>query len=491
MNQSSVVANKAPSLETHDESKVVGAKVWTSQLQSHPHALVRPLVAILLAVLALLVASFGLDVSITVAALLGLLAAGGCVVLLGRFHRVGSLPMMYALVFSLFHFGTAPELIVGSEEMLRGNRFGFLASNSAPEAFIYAAYGLLIFTGFSMLFKFRPSAPTERSERVSQVGRSIMILSLVGYFAILTAALGPAWILRPYSDYTIIREDLPVGWPVFGLGLGVVLASTTRSRRHFRATMAVFFPAGAMLAFFGLRGEVLFPAACVVGMRVYLLELELKWRQVGASLLIGLAITSAISALRVNGLSAEALAEVSPSALDGLSELGYTIRPSVEVLDWRSEGGDPLGGSTYIDAVTNVARRVVSFGRSRTEASAATAIIQRNRPAGAAGLGSSPIAEGLVNGSTLVVAFAMASTAGALHWAASSRSDLAPALIAVTAFPFFVQIRNGFSPVPLQVAVGVGLVIMIAHSPKFLPAFRTGAAAAPGSGPDWAVEGDP
>ena len=416
----------------------------------------------------------------TAAARLSVLVVIGCVLLCVRAQPRGvwACSSVYLITLSVFHFGVAAMFATGTSfDRLRAQYdFRWLAVYPMSELFAVATLGVVSATvGVAALTCWRAVCAPEavpapapepgavvRPDLRAPVGFVVLTASAAGLVAIVLGAGGLSLLFGSYADagQTALRAPL-VPYVLFGMGLGLVLAAVGGPSRWRRRSLVVFALLAVVALPLGLRGEVLFPAvsaAAVAARRRVLLR--------GVVVLVGavalLALIGGLREIRESGLAAARLSAITFSPVDGIAELGASIRPIGAVLEWRDELGERPGpGSTLYGQLDRLVEGRL-LGRpqpSQFSDERLFNVLMMNREGP---IGGSPIAEAYYDfGASGVVVFLMA-TGLVLAWMDHGRrgrgSETACVVLLV---PLVVEVRNAFAAVPFQVLLGLAVLGLI------------------------------
>ncbi|CAJ60711.1 putative 3-demethylubiquinone-9 3-O-methyltransferase [Frankia alni ACN14a] len=322
----------------------------------------------------------------------------------------------------------------------------------------------------------RPALP-DRPDLRAPVGFALLAVSVLGLVAIVLATGGIGLLFGSYAAVgeTALRGPL-VPYVLLGLGLGLVLAVIGGPSRWRTAALVVFALFAVVALPLGLRGEVMFPAvaaAAVAARRRIVVR--------GVVVLLGavilLALIGGLREIRQSGLAATRLGAITFSPVDGIAELGASIRPIGSVLEWRDEFGErPPAGSTFYGQIDRlVSGRLLGLPQPpqfSDERLFNVLMLDREGP-----IGGSPIAEAYYNfGARGVVGFLLL-TGLVVAWMDHGRSgrgtDTACLVLLV---PLITEVRNAFAAVPVQVMLGLGVLgltraaeIVAARTPRTAP----------------------
>ncbi|WP_161849093.1 O-antigen polysaccharide polymerase Wzy [Frankia sp. ACN1ag] len=431
------------------------------------------------------------------AARLSVAVVAGCVLLCVRAQPRGvwACSSVYLITLSVFHFGVAALFATSTSfDRIRGQYdFRWLGVYPMSRLFavatlgvVSAAVGVAAMTCLRAMragserpepaATNRPAAVAERpvvAERPdlrAPVGFVLLAVSVLGLVTIVLAAGGTGLLFGSYAAVgeTALRGPL-VPYVLLGTGLGLVLAVIGGPSRWRTATLVVFALFAVVALPLGLRGEVMFPAvaaAAVAARRRIVVR--------GVVVLLGavilLALIGGLREIRQSGLAATRLSAVTFSPVDGIAELGASIRPIGSVLEWRDEFGErPPAGSTFYGQIDRlVSGRLLGHpqpSQFSDERLFNVLMLDREGP-----IGGSPIAEAYYNfGARGVVGFLLL-TGLVVAWMDHGRSvrgtDTACLVLLV---PLITEVRNAFAAVPVQVILGLGVLGLIRAAETVAP----------------------
>ncbi|WP_157467367.1 O-antigen polysaccharide polymerase Wzy [Frankia sp. QA3] len=417
------------------------------------------------------------------AARLSVVIVAGCVLLCVRAQPRGAwaCSSVYLITLSVFHFGVAVLFATGTSfDRIRAQYdFRWLAVYPMSRLFAVATLGVVSATvGVAAMTCLRaaraaggrpeivaadrPAAAPDRPDLRAPAGFVLLAVSVVGLVAIVLAAGGFGLLVGSYAavGQTALRGPL-VPYALLGVGLGLLLAVIDGPSRWRTAALVVFALFAVVALPLGLRGEVMFPAvaaAAVAARRRIVVR--------GVVVLLGavvlLALIGGLREIRQSGLAATRLSAITFSPVDGIAELGASIRPIGSVLEWRDEFGErPPAGATFYGQLD----RLVSgrlLGRPQPsqfsdERLFNVLMLDREGP-----IGGSPIAEAYYNfGARGVVGFLLLTgllVAWMDHGRSVRKTDTACLVLLV---PLITEVRNAFAAVPVQALLGLGVLGLI------------------------------
>ncbi len=421
------------------------------------------------------------------AARLSVLVVAGCVLLCVRAQPRGvwACSSVYLITLSVFHLGVAALFATGTSfDRIRGQYdFRWLAVYPMSRLFAVATLGVVsAAVGVAAMTLLRavraagdrpvpaagdppatasPDRP-DRPDLRAPAGLVVLAVSVVGLVAIVLAAGGIGLLFGSYAavGQTALRGPL-VPYVLLGVGLGLALAVIGGPSRWRTAALVVFALFAAAALPLGLRGEVMFPAvaaAAVAARRRIVVR--------GVVVLLGavilLALIGGLREIRESGLAATRLSAITFSPVDGIAELGASIRPVGSVLEWRDEFGErPPAGSTFYGQLDRlVSGRLLGHpqpSQFSDERLFNVLMLDREGP-----IGGSPIAEAYYNfGARGVVGFLLLTglvVAWMDHGRSVRRTDTACLVLLV---PLITEVRNAFAAVPVQAMLGLGVLGLI------------------------------
>ena len=389
-------------------------------------------------------------------------------------------PAAYLAVFGLFHGGLLLTSAVQGWTDLPGADVRWLSGDRAPVAAALAALGMIAFTvGVALvqrLARRRPDRDGGGGDCVvlGVLGLSVHAAGLAILAAVVNAGGGLGLLRSGYGAYLAAAQGnalLPYGVLALGVGPVMSLAAGGQARR----LAWVLFGAYAAVAFpLGLRGEVLFPLVAMLVVEVRRgRRIRPLWTAAGTAFVMTL--VGVVRQTRAKGVGA--LLEVSTlaSPLDGVAEMGYSLRPTVVVLGWHDRGEPFRHGETLLAvplrAFEGLLGRAVPAG-AYDDRLFNVEIAHRVGP-----IGGSPVAEAYHNFGVLGVVVFLAMVGVLLaSLTRRARSPWDDALLGGLLVVLLIQVRNDFTPVPLQVA----LVLLLMGTARLLA--RTTAARPVGDG---------
>jgi hypothetical protein len=381
-------------------------------------------------------------------------------------HSVSSI---YLIVFAVFHFGLAMPYalgLVGADSDLREQMLAWFETPSSGIAVILAAIAVAGFvTGkiLAILRGFSRQTPDEGGAvdraLLANAGAILLLVGCAAWFIVVVVLAGVD-IFGSYEGFYTSISDYNVAYIENMINLGAVI-TLLRPRSPLRlASLFVFGIWAAAVMALGHRGAILFPLAgaiAVLGMQKALLSPTKVL--VGAIVILGL--TAAIRELRATGLRDAGQVAVAAKPLDGLLELGSSIRPVRETVLWIQEGDSHSWGASFWAPFDRALYHIIP-GWSRPPAKLDERLLGNVVEQRVGSIGFSSVAEGYYN----FGAWGMAVEFLLLGFLLG-RMDFWPALpyqqtiVGVCLIPLLTHVRNTFTPVPAQIILGLVFIHLL------------------------------
>ncbi len=393
------------------------------------------------------------------------LAGAGMLFLIGLLKQTKAFgwlspPITYLVIFWVFHFGLVfPAAIMpGIIDLFPGWGRDWLFFPQTSKAILMAILFILTFSFGVIMFYRRPPEGTSRKEfkeAPELVGVGWVVIGLGILWATISLInFGLSIFLQNYQTFYKIHNAF--SWPLIIIATGLLLqAAGGRPVKSILITILwAFAPLAVLVISAGSRTAVIFSS---VALATVLYERGLHVSK--TALLIGtillLILTSTIKSSRIIGLSAviEQQSNVSiGDPLDGLTELGGSLRPVTAVIDY-AEDHPYFYGETF---ALPILRQVERFTGSRKNVLLDDRFIASriNRLYGS--IGFSVAAEGYVNGGPAGVALVgliLGIVLGLLTRYAYLPYGLA--ILAISIIPILINIRNSFVFVPAWIILGI------------------------------------
>ncbi|MCB9559554.1 MAG: O-antigen polysaccharide polymerase Wzy [Kofleriaceae bacterium] len=393
-------------------------------------------------------------------------------VIRGAPRLVWSPTSVYAVVLVIFHAGLAMAMVAG-----RVSPHAFPALDewlyrpSTRTAMWVTSLGLV---GFALGVRLARSTPPARF-RERRIDDELNQLMAVASFIVIAGAMllwfghsisrGGVSILVGSYDQFLDRTDEGMLWiSYYAIDVAMVFAAACTWTKWHRGTLAIFV-GWSLLAFpLGLRGEILFPTVTALAV----VSARRRTLPAGKTLVVAIVALSAIAAVRQVrsvGLTGLSGSDISVSPVDGLIEMGTSLRPVSEVVFWREHGDDFADGATYWAPIDRALYYVIpGWSRppvDRDERLMSVVVMSRAGP-----IGFSVMAEAYRNfgpeGALLVLAFFGYLLGRIDTWPTTRLHQSAAGIVLLG---LLHHIRNSFVPIPSQLAIGfalIGLILLIA-----------------------------
>lgn len=292
---------------------------------------------------------------------------------------------------------------------------------------------------------------------VTLVGTAMVIGSLLAWFAFALSSGGLRLIFGSYLAFLDATETTPMPAIYLATDLGIVLlAASPWSRGH--AVSAAFFVLWAAIAFpLGLRGEVLFPVLTALSVWAYR-RVPIKPRRAVILAIALLAAIAVIRNVRSVGVSNIGEASLSINPLDGVAEMGASLRPVSEVVFWHEMGDDFDDGATYWAPIDRFLYYIVP-GWTRPPIDEDRRVMTNLIMERAGPIGFSVVAEAYRNFAAIGVVAVLALLGFILGRLSAWPDDRVYQCVAgVTLTALLAHVRNTFVPVPAQLMLGFALI---------------------------------
>jgi hypothetical protein len=400
----------------------------------------------------------------------GIAACVGTAVVRPRGASSISVGFVYALLLALFHVGLLVfSAMAAPIAFFNESDAAWFSSPALGPAAMSVAVGS---TGFCFAYaaavclRGGPSRSQSGSEPDADPALGLIGFALLGsgtlvfFWSAWTS--GVTLIGSSYGEFLQSTRGaglLPAAYLLVGLGVAVTASARSGTWRTIGIATFAAFAVPAILI--GLRGEVILPAAAWLAVEAR--RRAIRLRPMHALMLLGtLSLGSMVRQIRQQGFSLTALGDLSLSPLNGLIEMGYSLRPLMLVHTWHDNHLEPfLGFSSYLDPVDRLVRGAalgLSVPAANVDPRAFLPVIA-NR---AGPIGGSSVAEAYYAAGTLGIVVVLG-----LLGVLAARLDRLPsapvtdALVGMLAVILFVWIRNDTTPVVGQLLVVSGVMVAI------------------------------
>lgn len=402
------------------------------------------------------------------AARLALVAAALAIVALFRINRRRpfSLGPVYGSLFLLFHVGLLVPIALGaSPSLLNPLDIQWVLS----EGFISASLLVTIATSALMLgylIAFDPDHPGTQIEKTQAWGRfrsaghiGLLALSVGCLLWVYNVMASGAAVSGSYVEFldSTASTSMPTAYVLMGLGMPTLSAGPSASAR--RAGLVIFAVWSVPAFMLGLRGEVILPLAAYLVVAARRRRIPLRpW--MAFAFVGGLGLGAAVRVIRQAGFGS-GFDAASFRPFDGITELGYSIRPLVVSSDLHERFFEPyVGIDTYLAPFRRfIVGRLLGGEVIPVADDPAVFGAMVNKRVGP--IGGSPAAEAFHSGGlfTLVVVLAVIGMLIA-RLDSLDTTPLRNALVGTLSFVLLLWVRADFTPVPYEAALAVGMVLL-------------------------------
>ncbi|MEZ4401512.1 MAG: O-antigen polysaccharide polymerase Wzy [Kofleriaceae bacterium] len=292
------------------------------------------------------------------------------------------------------------------------------------------------------------------------VGSALTIMSVVAWFGIVASRGGASVLIGSYDSFLEQTRNSALIYTDRLAYFGLVLMAAAPPSRLRRAAVVAFVIRALFLFPLGQRAEVLFPtfaALTTLGFR----RIPMRASRAGVLAVVLLAAIAAVRDLRKVGVGEAASSSVSTSPLDGLAEMGSSLRPVAEVVFWH-DLGDPFdGGATYWAPFDRSIYYVIP-GWTRPAAEdddrlMSAVVMKRSGP-----IGFSIVAEAYRNfagAGVFIILLGVGVLLGRIDvWPSDRRSQAAAGMVMTG---LLMHIRNAFVPLPAHYLFAFGLLAVL------------------------------
>lgn len=373
---------------------------------------------------------------------------------------------IYLLTFGVFHLGLTPYWIIDTmpPTLIRESDAAWFFGELGQRALYIVNVGVVSFVLAAVIVSalVRPTPATlveTAPPRIFTTTGSIALLVSITLWLYYSIQVGGVEFYQlPYLTYFELIGETPIPDLFLIIGFALCLVVISPERSSLRTSALIVFVAWAAVSFFmGTRGHVLFPltaAATVIAWR------RRMPRLVSSALILVAVLFLVDTAKQVRQLgigSGISWAEASP--LNGIAELGSTIRVVAYTAQWHDQGTDFAYGATYTVWPVRVFERLAGVSAPAPDVRMFNVLIQTQ----AGAIGGSAVGEafhnfGLIGAVLIMMALG---TTFAYFSVKGGSSPWRLAVYAAIAAPLFYQARNSFVPViPLTLTFLTVVAIM-------------------------------
>ena len=402
-------------------------------------------------------------------------------VYLNSSRSVWSLAFSFVAVYWLFHFGMTFAVAAGTQSVLSEARSApyrwFFRAQTRP-AIVLAAVGTaacaagILLASMMTAARARRSTPAAAAEdadlrrRLPVVGLTVLLLALLGWFAVVLLTGGLGMLVSNYHTYLISTVSMPTGLIIYSIGIGMIFLAVSPPG-PVRTTGFVAFAFWALFAFpIGLRGEVLFPlvtALAVVARR----KIPLSAAKTAVIALVVLVAIAVVKDLRQVGVAKAEGAWIDANPVNALTEMGGSLWPVVESIIWAEQGDRPFYGATYWAPFDRAITRVLPLWKrlpaDQDERIQNIVIMERTGP-----IGFSVVAEAYRNFGDWGVPLVMGLVGLLLGWMDRLPSTAVwDAVVGIVLVELLFHVRNDFIAVPAHVLGALALLGAVRFAARY------------------------
>jgi hypothetical protein len=374
------------------------------------------------------------------------------------------------IVFGIFHGGLLLTDADG-DRAVADNRSGWIVSPFMADATRLVTVGMLAFALAVLCMTWRKVADAGhtrqvRPQEVGEIHRLIggvgLIVQAMGLVLFATAIIRDGVIsslTRGYTEFIAgSLQSLFLPYVQLFMAIGSVLAILSEGRCRVVGWWAFWAFAGVAFPL-GMRGEVLFPLTVL-----FALEVRRGFRPRPAAAIAAtftlLTLISAVRQTRQSGVQALFSGDWKMSPVDAVTEMGYSLRPCVEVVSWHAAGEPFRDGVTFIAVPLRMLESIVvpyaaSSGYDNR-------LFNQEIATRVGPIGGSPVAEGYHNFGVMGVVglmFLFGIVIATFERRAST--VLLDAALGVVLIPIFVEIRNSSTHLIPHIAIGLVIVRIV------------------------------
>lgn len=387
-------------------------------------------------------------------------------IITGSWRSVGTI---YLGFYWVFHFGIMVPMGLGwTPRLFNATDNSWATIPNLADAAVPAA-AFMVACAAAYLLSVRPlkvvgppvAPPVPGSDvldGVVVVGAFLLLGGLALWTGIFLGSGAP--LVGGYVQFLILTQGSLTPYAYLFISMGMALIGAARHRQLSRVAILAFilwsFPAFLL----GLRGEVLIPILAFVVARSRSGRLRVRGRWLILAGLLAASVGSLVRVLRVGGPVGVGAA----NPLNGLVELGYSIRPMIMVQTVHDGAGEAFRGfATYLAPVERLFIGRV-LGQQVQPTTSDYDVFSSFVVANYGPIGGSVSAEAYRAGGVLYVlllACILGLVLGRLETVAST--GLTDGFVGMVASILLLWVRNDFTPVPLSLLL-VGAISLIIYT---------------------------
>jgi hypothetical protein len=396
-----------------------------------------------------------------------------CFLALSRSDAVGSYrpSAMYMLVFGLFHVGFLIATAVRGTDALHNVDSGWFYRGYTPQALHLVILGMVAFTLAAQLMTWRsgplsPIVPSRLADpdadayrrKLATVGLLAEGASLLMFYKEVAQDRGGGLFSGGYEQFSssLQASGNSNGYATLGIGVGAIFAIVAGGRARLWG-WALFLGYAIPALPMGNRGEVLFPLIPMLIVEAqHGRKIGKLWTTLGV--LGSLVVIGIVRTGRTTGYSVPTGKQLMTSPMDAIAEMGYSLRPTVEVLGWTGHGEGYRHGATLTAVPVRVIEKLTGWHGGppvQDDRLFNVEIMHRVGP-----IGGSPVGEGYYNFGLLGVLLMMGGIGLLVGWLNQRPLRMLDARVALLV-PMMGNVRNSFAQVPAQLLTIAVLLVVV------------------------------
>ena len=380
----------------------------------------------------------------------------------GIYHPSAS----YLVVFGLFHGGLLFSLAAAGDGLHEHKQSAWVYYAGTPHAVSLAILGMVAFTISTEIFRTPRDITDQRClpdenngnverDSLAKIGLTVETLGILLFIAgvIQIDGLDSGW-----GTYNAFRDALESGaasralvYSALLVSIGAIFSVAAGGRTRIVAwwVFAIYTVLSLRL---GARSQSLFPLITLLAIEARRgVRLKTAWTSIGAPILLSLICL--VRQIRAVGIAN--IESISP--WEGVAEMGYSLRPTVTVLDWHLSGESLRYGDTLVATIARFVETL--FFLEHGTIAPGSRLFSEEITDRVGTIGGSPIAEGYHNFGLVGVALAMVAIGWTLGWIERiPRTPRGNALVGVVMCPLLTDVRNFSSVILVPLTLGLSLL---------------------------------
>jgi len=348
---------------------------------------------------------------------------------------------------------------------------GWFYRGYTPQALHLVIGGMVAFTLGAQLMTWRagPLSPIVPStvadpdadryrQKLATVGLLVEGLSLLMFYKEIVQNHGAGILSGGYEQFSSSLQSSgnSNGYSTLGIGVGAIFAIVAGGRARTWG-WALFIGYAIPAIPMGNRGEVLFP---LIPMLIVEAQHGRKIRKLWTTLGVGLSLVviGIVRTGRTTGYSVPTGKQILTAPMDAIAEMGYSLRPTVEVLGWTGHGEGFRHGATLTAVPVRLVEKLTGWHGGPPVQDDRLFNIEVAHRVGP--IGGSPVGEGYYNFGLLGVLLMMGAIGLFVGWLNQRPLRTLDARVALLV-PMMGNVRNSFAQVPAQLVVIAVLLVVV------------------------------